>query len=79
MPKGWKKVKLGDLVLTIKGGGTPSKKVPEYWNGDIPWASVKDMKEDSVYLSKTTDYITEVGLNKSSSNLIPSGTVTGIN
>ena len=45
VPPHWAICRLGDLALTITGGGTPSKTHPAYWGGDIPWASVKDMKE----------------------------------
>lgn len=68
----WSIFKLGDLV-TIKGGGTPSKKVEEYWNGDIPWASVKDLKGNEI--SSTADFITEAGVKNSATNLIPAGTI----
>ncbi|WP_171260504.1 restriction endonuclease subunit S, partial [Acinetobacter baumannii] len=44
-PKGWISCKLGNLV-SIKGGGTPSRNIDEYWNGDIPWVTVKDFKEN---------------------------------
>ncbi len=62
----WKKAFVGDL-FDFMGGGTPSKQEPLYWNGDIPWASVKDIKGD--YLKKTQDYITETGVNNSSTNI----------
>lgn len=68
----WPLVKLGELV-TIKGGGTPSKKVKEYWNGNIPWASVKDLKTS--YISKTVDSITKLGVSNSATNIIPAGTI----
>lgn len=57
---------IGDLFDFI-GGGTPSKDNSEYWNGDIPWASVKDIKGD--YLNKTQDFITEIALQNSSTNI----------
>lgn len=63
---------LRDLVI-FRGGGTPSKQVPEYWDGDIPWASVKDFTSTS--LSETQDFITQEGLRNSSANLIPKGHV----
>ncbi|MBF0231803.1 MAG: restriction endonuclease subunit S [Desulfamplus sp.] len=66
------KARLGDLV-TIIGGGTPSKKHDEYWNGNIPWASVKDISKAGKYLSSTIDTITESGLKNSASNLIEPG------
>ncbi len=73
-PSHWNVCRLGDIALTITGGGTPSKNHSEYWNGDIPWASVKDLK-DFQYLEKTEDRITEEGLRNSSANLIPPGRV----
>lgn len=71
----WEKVEIGDVVEKIIGGGTPSKSCPEYWNGNIPWCSVKDMLDDRFQLSQTEDYITEDGLKNSASNLIPAGTI----
>ena len=70
IPTGWEQATLGDL-FSFKGGGTPSKKNPEYWDGDIPWASVKDIK--SKYLVKTQDFITSKGLKESASNLAEPG------
>jgi len=67
-----KTVKLGD-VCDIIGGGTPSKGNPIFWDGDIPWASVRDMKNPII---KTTEFtITEKGLKNSSTNLIPKNNV----
>lgn len=60
-------------LVTFRGGGTPSKQVPEYWDGDIPWASVKDFTSTS--LSETQDFITQEGLRNSAANLIPKGHV----
>ncbi|OYY74287.1 MAG: hypothetical protein B7Y40_06040 [Gammaproteobacteria bacterium 28-57-27] len=63
---------LRDLI-TFKGGGTPSKQVVEYWNGNIPWATVKDFT--STTLSATQDFISQEGLKNSAANLIPKGHV----
>lgn len=62
-----------DSLVEIRGGGTPSKAVPEFWGGDIPWASVKDFKSSE--LSKTEDYITADAIKNSASNLIPAGSI----
>ena len=56
--------KLGEVLDKIIGGGTPSKSEERYWNGNIPWASVKDISEEQVFLSYTQDCITEEGLKK---------------
>ncbi|MEL3972058.1 restriction endonuclease subunit S [Rossellomorea oryzaecorticis] len=71
-PRGWNKVKVKDL-FSIFGGGTPSKSKPQYWNGEIPWISAKDMK--TPHISNTMDYITEEGLNNSSAKLAKKGSV----
>jgi type I restriction enzyme S subunit len=73
-PSHWSICRLGDIALTITGGGTPSKNHPGYWNGDIPWASVKDLK-DFKFLDGTLEHISEEGLRNSSSNLISPGRV----
>ncbi len=36
-------------LVNIQSGGTPSKKNPDYWDGDIPWVSPKDMKQDIIF------------------------------
>ncbi|MBI9054765.1 MAG: restriction endonuclease subunit S [Bacteroidales bacterium] len=66
MREDWEECLLGDICEFV-GGGTPSKSNPEFWNGEIPWASIKDIKGDS--LDVTQDFITEKGLNNSSANL----------
>ena len=68
-----KQVLLGDLVKII-GGGTPSRSKPEYYNGSIPWITVKDFG-DELLLRKSKETITEQGLEESATNLIPAGNV----
>ena len=57
----------------IIGGGTPSKKRPDYWNGYIPWISAKEMKSFELIDSELK--ITDKGLSKSSAKLIPENSV----
>ncbi|WP_439327423.1 restriction endonuclease subunit S [Lonepinella sp. BR2357] len=71
IPESWEWVRLGDIIIQNIGGGTPLKNVFEYWNGKIPWASVKDLDKDSIYIDRTTDLISQIGLENSSSNIIP--------
>jgi type I restriction enzyme S subunit len=68
----WEMVKLGD-VCSLIGGGTPDRSNTGYWNGSIPWISVKDFK--SLTIDSAQESITELGLKNSASNLIPSGTI----
>jgi len=63
---------LGEIV----GGGTPSKKVEEYWNGDIPWLSPKDLSlNTALFTSKGQNSITELGYKKSSAKMMPQNSI----
>lgn len=72
LPSDWAIVPL-KYCCSFSGGGTPSKDNLEYWNGDIPWVSPKDMKSDRIMDS--IDRITEKAVHESSTNLVPSGAV----
>lgn len=63
---------LGELVV-IKGGGTPNRKELSYWNGDVPWATVKDFK--TTVLAETQETITKKGVENSATNIIPARTI----
>nr|WP_246361888.1 restriction endonuclease subunit S [Neomicrococcus lactis] len=66
---------MGDCILSNTGGGTPSKASPEFWNGEIPWASVGDITSSNLKLAYTRQSITPVGLQNSSSHVIQPGSV----
>lgn len=68
----WRKVRLGE-VCDFRGGGTPSRKMPGNFVGDIPWATVKDF--DGHILDKTEEYLSTDGLANSTANLIEANTV----
>lgn len=70
---GWKRVKLADAVSRVVGGGTPARNKASYWNGAIPWASVKDVSGAGDFLADTQEHITEAGLRSSAANLIERG------
>ena len=71
----WQTVKLGD-ICDVVGGGTPSTKIDDYWNGNIPWLTPKDLSGYSNrYISKGERSITEKGLQNSSAKMLPKGTV----
>ncbi len=65
LPMGWEFCRFSSLINSIISGGTPSKINSQFWDGDIPWASVKDLGK-SKYLEKTQDYITQKGLDTGS-------------
>lgn len=65
-------IKLGALV-SITGGGTPDRSNPNFWGGDIPWATVKDFK--TLEISSTQEHITEEGLKGSAANIAAVGSI----
>jgi type I restriction enzyme S subunit len=68
----WEEKNLGDVCHLI-GGGTPSKDNADFYTGNIPWATVRDMRSDVI---TDTEYkITESAIKNSSTNIIPSGSV----
>ena len=71
----WQKFKLGDISEVI-GGGTPSTKNYDFWNGDIPWLTPKDLSGyNNRYISRGERNITKLGLQNSSARMLPKGTV----
>ena len=65
----WESKSFSDLVDII-GGGTPKTSIEEYWDGDIPWISIKDFNSGQKYVLTTEKTITELGLNNSSTKLL---------
>lgn len=72
LPSLWQKTELGEVLLSIVGGGTPSKSNPSFYEGNIPWMSVKDMNKN--ILNDTVDHISQEAVDNSSTNIIPAGT-----
>ncbi len=72
MKKGWQTKNLGDLCDVV-GGGTPPKDKPAFYSGDIPWATVRDMRQDVI--TETEFRITKDAVKSSATNIIPSGNV----
>jgi len=69
IPDDWKLYKLSQ-VAEIINGGTPSRNIPEYWGGNIPWIAVGDFSEVDRFISNTKEKITELGFRESSTNLL---------
>lgn len=72
LPVGWECCRFGLLGYDL-GGGTPTKSNSDYWNGNIPWVSPKDMKVDKI--ASAQDSITELAVEKSTVKLIPVGSL----
>ena len=63
-------------VCTVVSGATPSTGKPNYWDGDIPWVTPRDLSELSrKYLSDTSRKITEAGFQSCSARMLPAHSV----
>lgn len=70
-PSNWIKTTLGE-VCSCELGGTPSRAKPEYWNGNIPWINSGEV--NLFRITKPSEMITELGLSKSATKLLPAKT-----
>ena len=71
----WPRVPVSDIATAVIGG-TPRRSVAEYWDGNLPWATAKDVaRVPSRYLDEVQENITEAGLESSTTKLMPAGTV----
>lgn len=71
IPKGWEVTNLGSVAECLLGG-TPSRKNNDYWNGDIAWINSGEINKDRII--EPTEFITELGLKKSATKLLPKKT-----
>lgn len=73
IPQGWKEGNYTDIV-EIRGGGTPKTDMQEYWNGNIPFFSPKDVGA-GCFILDTEKHITAKGLENCNSSLFQPNTV----
>jgi len=70
VPQGWESGSILEHAELISGG-TPKTSIDDYWNGEIPWASAKDVSQcHGAFLIATEKRITETGLAQSSTRLV---------
>lgn len=55
----WRVRFLGEIA-SFASGGTPSKEIPTYWNGSIPWVSASSMYDLTIY--KAIHYVTPLAI-----------------
>jgi len=67
----WSDTTLGD-VTDVVGGGTPARSVAEFWGGNVPWATVKDISNFNP--AGTQEYITAAAVQGSASRVVKAGT-----
>ncbi|QDU95181.1 restriction endonuclease subunit S [Lignipirellula cremea] len=73
--RNWNWTALTDLAR-LESGHTPSRRHPEYWNGQIPWIGIKDAKVNhGRHIVDTEQKTNDLGLANSSARLLPKNTV----
>ena len=74
IPKGWEVCPLSEKIQLLSGG-TPKTSEPTYWNGDIPWYSVRDApSETDVWVMHTDKHVTKLGITNSAAQVFPEKT-----
>lgn len=74
-PSGWHWRLLTELSR-LETGHTPSRRHPEYWDGDIPWIGIRDATGNhGRTLLDTEQHVTQAGIDNSSARLLPTNTV----
>lgn len=74
IPAGWEVDKVKRFCSVIPGA-TPSSKIADYWNGDVPWITPADYSTEQHYVFGGSRFITEKGLNSCGASLVPRGSV----
>ncbi len=72
LPDSWRFCQIGDIGI-VCNGSTPSRKMPEYWNGNINWVSSGEVRNNII--TTTKEGITQEGFDNSSVRMLPSGTI----
>lgn len=75
LPGGWSWVRLTD-VARLESGHTPSRRVPSYWDGRIPWIGVRDATGNhGRRITQTLQSVTQAGIDNSSARVLPANTI----
>lgn len=70
-----RRCKIGD-VCKVASGSTPKRDNPNYWGGDIPWATPKEISRlSSPFLVDTLEKITKKGFESCSTEMLPAGSL----
>ena len=73
-PESWNWVKLGQ-ICNIINGFTPKRTNSEFWDGEIPWFTIEDVREQGRFINYTNQHITEKALSYKTERIIPPDTV----
>lgn len=73
LPPDWRVASIDELCERVTSGGTPSRRQPTYYDGDIPWVKTQELRD--CWLDDTEEHLTEEGMRNSSAKLLPQHTV----
>lgn len=75
IPQNWQETSISSIA-NIDLGGTPSRNITDYWNGDIKWLAIQDIvNSDGRYVNNSSETITKKGLDNSAAKILPKNTV----
>lgn len=75
LPRQWDQLPI-DAIGVVHSGSTPSRSVPSYWDGDIPWVTPGELTGlKGKYIESTQDKITQAGLSNCAATLLPRDTL----
>ncbi len=72
IPEDWDVRTVGDIAI-VGSGGTPNRKNPDFWDGDIPWITTAQI--DGGEIKNAEQYITKSGLESSAAKWYLKGTI----
>jgi len=72
-PSNWSVRSIDSLCTRVTSGGTPSRRISDYYGGDIPWIKTKELEDG--WINGTEEAISESGLANSSAKVLPPNTV----
>lgn len=72
LPSTWTKTTIGKIA-SVSTGGTPSRKIADYWGGEIPWVTTSLVDFNTI--TETEECITQLGVANSSAKVFPKGTL----
>jgi type I restriction enzyme S subunit len=75
VPDGWRWRKLTDIAR-LESGHTPSRLRPDWWDGDVSWVSLTEIRAlDGKWVERTQLRTNEAGISNSAARILPRGTV----
>lgn len=71
----WVTTRIGDVAGEKVGGGTPSTRQEDYWEGDIPWIQSSDLSDGNLSSVKARKLITKKAVSQSATKVVPANSI----